>query len=216
MKNNFKTIKTKNIKMCSRTAVRLCGHCSCLLVLLLAFSGCKKDDDKSADTPPLAATTQTWTFGDQIWSDAIQCPECNKETFVHSDTEPQCRSYTHAERGKTYYYYNWPYVNQNATKLCPSPWRVPTVSDFHSLNNVNYSTIITAWGLGGGITGACCSSGCGCDLIDAGNISYHWSSDEGSPREYRGVAFRCYGGSKYFDDAFKHYGLQVRCVKDKK
>jgi hypothetical protein len=37
-------MKTKNIKMYSRTAVRLCGHCYCLLVLLLAFAGCRKDD----------------------------------------------------------------------------------------------------------------------------------------------------------------------------
>jgi hypothetical protein len=32
-----------------------------------------------AQTPPYAASTKTWQFGEQLWSDAIHEPLCNKE-----------------------------------------------------------------------------------------------------------------------------------------
>jgi hypothetical protein len=45
------------------------------------------------NTPRYAASTTTWKYGEQTWSDAIQVPECDKEDFEASST-PQCRSYT--------------------------------------------------------------------------------------------------------------------------
>jgi hypothetical protein len=33
--------------------------------------------------------------------------------------------WTFGEGGMTWYYYNWPYVDQLSGSLCPSPWRVP-------------------------------------------------------------------------------------------
>jgi hypothetical protein len=117
-----------------------------MIIAAAVFAGCKKDDDKSADAPPLAASDQTWTFGDQTWSDRIQCPECNKETFEYSFTEPQCGSYTDAESGKPYYGYNWPYVIANKATMCPYPWRVPTKLDFEALINLSRGAFIDAWG----------------------------------------------------------------------
>ncbi|MDR0581816.1 MAG: hypothetical protein LBG31_02515 [Prevotellaceae bacterium] len=100
-------------------------------------------------TPTYAASTQTWTFGNQTWSDAIHIPECNKGDFNVSDvTTPDCRSYT--ESGKTWYYYNWSYVIQNANTLCPSPWRIPTFDDAMDIGGyTDYSELIAEWGLGG-------------------------------------------------------------------
>jgi hypothetical protein len=101
------------------------------------------------DTPPHAASTMTWTFGEQTWSDAIQIPECNKEDFPCSDTVPQCRSYTEDEK-TYYYYYNWAYVNKNTAKLCPVPWHVPTKDDFETLDNsTNSAALGRIWGFGG-------------------------------------------------------------------
>ncbi|MDR2358676.1 MAG: fibrobacter succinogenes major paralogous domain-containing protein [Prevotellaceae bacterium] len=88
------------------------------------------------NTPPHAASTETWTVGKQTWSDAIHMPECNKETFELSLTAPQCRSYTTLLDMK-YYYYNWPYVKASAAKLCPSPWRVPSYDDFKKLSDAS-------------------------------------------------------------------------------
>jgi uncharacterized protein (TIGR02145 family) len=155
-----------------------------------------------------AASTQTWTFGEQTWSDAIHCPECNKETFEDSYIDPQCRSYT--ESGKTWYYYNWAYVDANKTTMCPDPWRVPSSSDISMLlSNLGGSEqsardqIIADWGSGGDCYG--------------GGVSY--------------VTTRAYYWSSYFDGTyvtvlyvftdrvgvasqqFTYSGHQVRCVK---
>jgi hypothetical protein len=98
-----------------------------LLIALAIATGCK------IETPPYAASTQTWTFGEQIWSDAIQCPECDKkETYGESDTLPKCHSDSAAVIG-TYYSYNMPYVVANQTKMCPDPWRIPSGSDLYYL-----------------------------------------------------------------------------------
>jgi hypothetical protein len=99
------------------------------------------------NTPPYAATTRTWVFGDQIWSDAIHIPVCNKETFENSYTEPQCHSYT--ENGKIWYYYNGIYVMTNQHAMCPSPWRVPTTADFRNLM-VGTLLFPDEWHTGGG------------------------------------------------------------------
>jgi uncharacterized protein (TIGR02145 family) len=181
-----------------------------IAAMAIAFAGCNKDNDESAKTPPLAATNQSWTFGEQTWSDAIHCPECNKEAFERSDTDPDCRSYT--ENGKTWYYYNWAYVDANKNKMCPSPWRVPIKEDFETLVSTlggNTQTardaIAAAWGYGGIVAG---SPGY------MSTIAVYWSSTE----DNRNFIY-------YFDsdtlgvfnipdtNLDKYYGLQVRCVK---
>jgi hypothetical protein len=184
-----------------------------ILFLMVAAAimvvGCKDSDDEEnegANTLPYAATTQTWTFGDQTWSDAIQCPECNKETFENSYTEPHCRSYT--ENGKTWYYYNWAYVKQNAATLCPSPWRVPSRSDFEILaNNTWASALIDAWGYGGDAYSS--------SIVNSGSYAYYWSStgyENGFDYAYS-LLYRTNGYVNPQNTAYKYYGLQVRCVK---
>jgi hypothetical protein len=86
----------------------------------------------NVNVPWYAASAKTWKVGNQIWSDVINIPTCDKEPFTNSNTDPQCRSYT-VDRVK-YYYYNWPYVNANASTLCPSPWRVPSGNDYIALD----------------------------------------------------------------------------------
>jgi uncharacterized protein (TIGR02145 family) len=95
------------------------------------------------------ASNMTWTFGNQTWSDNIHCLECNDEYFSwRNDTDVYCNSYTW--EGKTRYYYTWDFVNTYKTKLCPSPWRVPTYSDFSNLtNSTNNAALLQAWGRGG-------------------------------------------------------------------
>jgi uncharacterized protein (TIGR02145 family) len=182
-----------------------------LLVLLLAFAGCKKDDDKTTDTPPFAASTQTWTFGDQIWSDAIQCPECNKETSEESDTEPDCSSYADAESGKTFYYFNWPYVDAKKNTMCPDPWRVPTKEDFVALvetlggnTPAACNALSTAWGYGGVFAGWS-----GGYVRSAG---YYWSS----ARDSTGLRYSNHEPLTASVELWPAQGSwqQVRCVRD--
>jgi uncharacterized protein (TIGR02145 family) len=100
-------------------------------------------------TPPYAASTQIWTVGNQIWSDAINVPACDHDAFTADQKHPYCRSYT--TNGKKWYYYNWVYVKTNLNTLCPSPWRVPTANDFIALDKVfggsgsNRTSVALSW-----------------------------------------------------------------------
>jgi hypothetical protein len=152
-------------------------------------------------TLPNAASTQTWAYGNQTWSDAIHIPACNKASFTNSDTDPVCRSYT--EGGKTWYYYNWAYVNQNATTLCPSPWRVPSQTDFNTLvNATNRTTLIAAWGYGGFASGS--------SVTGVNSGTPYWSTSECV--DYYAYALLTASGSLSVACYYPYYGLQVRCV----
>ena len=65
------------------------------------------------------------------WSGDVAVAGCNKSEFKGSTTEADCRSCDIEEN--TYYYYNYTYVKNNEATLCPSPWRLPKVSDANSL-----------------------------------------------------------------------------------
>jgi hypothetical protein len=167
------------------------------------------------NTPPHAASTKTWVFGEQTWSDAIQVPECNGKKFPESK-EPQCRSY--AEGGKTWYYYNWYYVNRHVERLCPSLWRVPSRADFLTLGeNSTKGMLEGQWGLGGFIMTF------GHDHHDpsyVGGSNPLWTTSS-----YSEAAAFCasYAVSTTIVEAkepislthntFKDLGMQVRCVK---
>jgi hypothetical protein len=156
------------------------------------------------NTPRYAASTHTWTFGKQTWSDAIHVPECSKANFTDSYTLPGCRSYT--ENGKTWYYYNWAYVDRNNAALCPSPWRMPAKPDFETLaNHTNNNALIGAWGYGGYATGSSVSS--------AGSNAYYWSSAEHGNASACSLTFGMSGYVYSQDYWAKYLGFQVRCVK---
>jgi hypothetical protein len=153
-----------------------------------------------------AASTQTWTFGGSTltWSDAIRIPDCNKNSFTASDTEPDCRSYTD-EGANTWYYYNWPYVIQNATVLCPSPWHVPTQSDFNTFkSNTTGSALGSEWGYGGFASGS---------SMSYPTYGYYCSSTEYSHNTSYAYRLEYSGVNLVVTFDLKPNGYQVRCVK---
>jgi uncharacterized protein (TIGR02145 family) len=161
-------------------------------------------------TPPNAASTQTRVFGDQTWSDAIHIPDCNKTDFTNDDNNPQCRSNT---SDKLRYYYNWAYVNQNAATLCPSPWRMPSESDFSTLvSNLGGNTqsardaIIAAWGYGGYAIGSSSS------VINVSTLAYYWSSTVASSNTNNAYIMYYTSLNLTVDNTAKYLGFQVRCV----
>jgi uncharacterized protein (TIGR02145 family) len=175
-------------------------------------NGCKAVSDPfvvhmetAPKVPCHAASTNTWSYGSQTWSDAIHIPACNKPSFTESYTDPHCRSYTSGTN--TWYYYDWPYVNQNAATLCPSPWRVPTSSDFSTLvSATNYSTLINAWGYGGYAYGSYGSS-----MADVSMRAYYWSSTQYNTND--AYTLHYVSGGLNVTSVNKYYGFQVRCVK---
>jgi hypothetical protein len=173
---------------------------------LLTLDGCNKNNE-NGETPPYAASTQTWTFGDQTWSDAIRIPACNKSDFISPDfigsiTAPDCRSYTYGST--TWHYYNWPYVIANHDKMCPAPWRVPSREDFERLDaNTNDKTLAAAWELAGFAYGS--------SMNYDGSYGYYWSSTEYDTRY--ACILGIVSGSAETADHNKGYGYQVRCVR---
>jgi hypothetical protein len=153
------------------------------------------------NTPPYAASARTWKFGNQTWSDAIHMPECNRESFAKSDTDPQCRSYT--EGDITRYYYNWEYVSVNKDKMCPYPWRVPTREDFETLMENKSTGFPDIWGYGGRANGSAMENGI--------YYAYYWSSTEDGSQ--RAIQLKYASGGTTVERILKYYGHQVRCVK---
>jgi uncharacterized protein (TIGR02145 family) len=171
-------------------------------------------------TPPHAASTRTWVLGNQTWSDAIQVPECNKDDFEDSTTDPHCRSYT--VQDNTYYYYNWTYTDLNAANLCPSPWRIPAEEDFINLDRyfggsgVNRSNEDPEWIAANYITnwgGAYGGFSISIMTIFIDEYAYYWSSTEGNAEEASNLTFTNQGHVYLYSNNTKAYGMQVRCVK---
>ena len=77
------------------------------------------------------ATNQTWTIGNQTWSDAVTATACQKNTFNGEGIfSADCRS----NSGFPGDLFSWCAVVRFANQLCPAPWRVPTRQDFINLD----------------------------------------------------------------------------------
>jgi hypothetical protein len=177
-----------------------------IAAVAIAFAGCSKDDDDDSNkTPPYAASTQTYKFGSQIWSDAIHDPACNKADFDGGSSEaPKADGCSYTDDGRTYYYYSWPYVVEHAIRLCPSPWRVPTLEDFETLaNNTNGNALSTLWGYGGYPRNS--------SMYNVSSDAYYWSSTEVGNYMYYLNANN--SGLYMFSNGYKYTGSQIRCVK---
>ena len=158
---------------------------------------------KAAAPPPNAASTTTWTFGAQQWSDAINIPACNKSDFTSSNTTPSCRSFNGTgTNGATYYYYNWAYVNANKATLCPAPWRVPTKTDLEAVaSSATASVLLQIWPKRGWVNSGdtpCCP-----------DVVREWSQTEDSSDN----AWAFYNDGYTVGSRGKNYGFSVRCVK---
>jgi uncharacterized protein (TIGR02145 family) len=158
---------------------------------------------------PAGAGTFTWTCGSQMWSGALRkdVSGCAQTSTLSNNYFPPAQ---YKDNGATYgYYYNWTCVNDYATTLCPSPWRVPTQTDFHTfvdcINDSHlYNTLITAWGLPGYASGS--------SMNVVGVSAHYWSA---VPHESSGAYYLLYGsGNLGVSSILGRNGLQVRCVRD--
>jgi hypothetical protein len=175
----------------------------------MIFASCSKEnypqesEGTTSDPPTYAASTQTWVFGEQTWSDAIHIPDCNKADFdggTEENPKPDCHSYTY--EGNTYYYYSWPYVDAHKSTMCPSPWRVPAEADFHLLyNHADRFELIGMWGAGAPA------------FSDGRKFFLLWSTTETDIPPIKSVIFYCEVGPCYILDTRKNIDAQVRCVK---
>ena len=87
---------------------------------------------------PPAISATTWQVGTQIWSDYISYTDGNADhanwlyVAVGPGTTGDGKYKKHPN--EAYYMYNWYYVVNNQSALCPSPWRVPDKQDVIDLD----------------------------------------------------------------------------------
>jgi uncharacterized protein (TIGR02145 family) len=168
---------------------------------------------------------RTWTIGTQIWSDALAKaqPGCIASTDLGTTTPPTTAMYRSSGLySGSGYLYNWKCVSEQATNLCPTPWRVPTSADFCELDKALFitttclnradilpstttATYVAAWG---GVYGGLAD---GLSVYFTGGFALYWTS---SSRD-AGLAYSfAYLSNQIYPQrtSIKSYGLQIRCV----
>jgi hypothetical protein len=155
------------------------------------------------DTSATFASSRTWTFGEQTWSDRVvarpgACDSVN--VFSAPNTKREYRQHSGM------YYYTWLCVVAARFDMCPPEkgWRVPTRDDFKYL--VRYATgsmLYDAWGSGGYALGQA--------LRNESLTGYYWSYTAADRNSSYGLAYH-HGFTRVALHA-QHSGRQVRCVK---
>jgi uncharacterized protein (TIGR02145 family) len=171
------------------------------------------------DTPPGAASTRTWTIGNQTWSDAIRAlpSECQVTTSMGSTT-PQY--FTNVSVAGSGYLYNHLCVYTAAAVLCPDPWRVPENEDFVTLdramggtgaNRTNRSFVQDkyrdTWGsvFAGHLNGA--------SVNNANERAIYWTKSLAEIGAYNPNWYITTGRIILDRIDNRRFGQQVRCVK---
>ena len=168
------------------------------------------------------ATNRIWVVGSQVWSDAVQTDFCsNKTTFdggiaygMNAESRIDCRSNPNRNGDL----FTWLAVYELREKLCPHPWRVPTMQEFRTLDtalggtgwaqdNPPHRNLYFAWGAEfNGFSRA--------DGTFDGTGVYYWSQSNISIG--LGSAFTIFRDGMVL--AFPHfptaYGISLRCVRD--
>jgi uncharacterized protein YjdB len=161
--------------------------------------------------PTDAASDWVWKFYGRTWSDVINVPACNQSNFVLSTTSAECRSAT-ADAGTLRYYYNWKYVDDNNTTMCPSGWRVPAEADIKTFPEYDTSVsslLFSIWGYGGWF------EDWGNGVIGHSSASAAmglWSSTGNGDNAF--IFYVASWGVDFNVSYPKSRGYQVRCVKD--
>lgn len=173
-------------------------------------------------------TTRTWTIGDQVWSDAVMAEGCRKDYFDSYEQAngkeifyADCR-----ENGEFGDLFSWPAVDMYRNELCPDEWSVASALDFlnldHTLNGTagndtsryedktSVARFAAAWGA---------SFGGFCDYYgraDQETHAHYWTYDDeqNDPTGAYAMLLSTSGTVRPWIKQKKHWGMQVRCVKD--
>jgi len=168
-------------------------------------------------------SNQTWTIGNQTWSDAVTATACQKTAFNIGNPRTgnysaDCRS-NPEHRGDLF---SWCAVTCFANQLCPYPWRVPTRDDFIALDQalggsgknrccfVQFVTdnYINRWGgVFGGISNP------GGSFSSQGLWGVYWSLSERNIYFGYILKFDTVGNANPQLSWRKYLGLALRCVR---
>jgi uncharacterized protein (TIGR02145 family) len=171
-------------------------------------------------------TSQTWTVGNQEWSDVVMASGCKKNTmtgYANDTYRADCRQ--NQGYGDLY---SWVAVDTYKNQLCSDGWRVPTRQDFFNLDIAMGGTgeerqesleFITENYLGrwGGALGGYSSTD---GVLDGqGEFAFYWSQTQ-----YDFITDFAYNlnliiipsGFVLIQPSYHKYnGFALRCVRDK-
>ena len=171
------------------------------------------------------ASEQTWTIGEQIWSDAVQTSVCSGREIYHGghwgiqDFNADCRS-NPDQKGDLF---TWCAAIRFQDELCPAPWRVPTVADFVNLDkalggtgeNRTDATIrdlyFSNWGAS--FSGYCSPTGA---LGVQGSWAFYWALTQDGPTTGDMLVLNADGFVGPKRNSVKYRGFSLRCVRDTK
>jgi uncharacterized protein (TIGR02145 family) len=176
-----------------------------------------------------AVSAQTWVIDKQTWSAPLMKAQagCTDVTDLGTTNPPTSALYRSSGLySGSGYLYNWKCVNENSdaanpNSLCPSPWRVPTRSDFVTLdkalggpgyNRIGESTdwvslkYVGAWGsiYGGGASDN--------HFSFSDTHAFYWAFG-GNSAGGDNMVHTSTGVVYTEDNRPARYGFQVRCVK---
>jgi uncharacterized protein (TIGR02145 family) len=184
---------------------------------------------ENAESPPYAKTStltriaKAGAGADQTWSDVINMPDCDKPTYAPGNNTSDCRN------NDSYgYLYSYAYATTlgYASTVCPTPWRVPTTTDFcnlymnlaaastcpsagdYSSNTTVRDNLIATWG--GAYAGTCSYSG----VLEGQNTTAVYRADDAYAIDGAYV-FQFSSNGRVYAKAYalKTVGAQLRCVK---
>ena len=179
----------------------------------------------------------TTRVGTQVWSAPVFVSGCNKPGFAGGSNpyNSDCRKNTddavarkHTSGGSDLF--SWCAVVRYAASLCPSPWRVPTNTDFCTLDNAlggpspcpasgtNHSTSGVAakyYNTGSGFWGGSLGGYCNSDgtLDPQGSLGIYWSSVQNDATSGYNLRFTSSGSINPQSYSTKYYGFALRCVR---
>ncbi len=130
--NDTKTTKDKYRLGIGKTIRSITDATNCPGSVFYTYSSCSTNSLSLGNINFISS--QTWVFGGQTWSAPVNASACQKTTYNGGSSgnyNADCRSNMGGSAG---HLFSWCAVVRYANMLCPSPWRVPTTSDFANLD----------------------------------------------------------------------------------
>ncbi|MDR2087504.1 MAG: hypothetical protein LBP72_10095 [Dysgonamonadaceae bacterium] len=160
----------------------------------------------------------TYTRNGITLSASVKIVERNPKSSLASsaNTTVDYRDHSTANYGS---FFTWCMVATHADILCPSPWRVPTLTDFQNYSGISSGSTTSIYGrpvataseaIDGWLLGGRAYSGN--DLSSVGSSGYYWSSTESSSSSGYDAAVTS-SNFNPSNSTTRYVGFLLRCVK---
>jgi hypothetical protein len=141
---------------------------------------------------------------------------CSSATYGDGSTTPPYPAKCQSNSSYTADWFSWCMVTEYGSKLCPSPWRVPSYDDFCKYGGQSADCNVNVTDRYAGVDGWELTGYCQMRWgpYNVGSIGMYWTKDELSDQPQIGKSVQVYSDYIDFTTASgKYHGLSLRCVK---